>query len=136
MINSKILKLIYNKNNFIKFLIVCTLAYIIYLLYNKFYKINEDFLSNHTNSPDTYAAGFTDVLIVPPGVTSATTTQIPTSNSEQTTTTFRPTLTQYLQTSTTKTENKLMLDKTESIIQKIIKDAENIINFNSSIVIK
>ena len=43
MKNSKILKLIYNKNNFIKLLIVCILAYIIYLLYNKINKINEGF---------------------------------------------------------------------------------------------
>ena len=41
MLNNKIVKLIYNKNNFIKLLIICILAYIIYLLYNK---INEGFV--------------------------------------------------------------------------------------------
>ena len=76
MINSKILKLIYNKNNFIKFLIVCILAYIIYLLYNNFNKINEGFGSNQTTSPATYTEGVMDTWSVPQGVTSATFTVI------------------------------------------------------------
>jgi hypothetical protein len=47
MRNSNIFKLIYNKNNFIKIIIICILSYVIYFLYsrtNKIDKINEGFL--------------------------------------------------------------------------------------------
>ena len=40
---SKILKIIYNKNNLIKFIIICILAYIIYFLYYRINRINEGF---------------------------------------------------------------------------------------------
>ena len=47
MSNNKIVNLIYDKNNFIKLLIICVLAYIIYLLY---YKINEGFVTYPTTT--------------------------------------------------------------------------------------
>ena len=77
MLNNKILKLIYTKNNFIKLLIICILAYIIYLLY---YKINEEF---SITSPagvnpgfESYIAGESKTWRVPDGVTQATFTVI------------------------------------------------------------
>ena len=56
MLNSKILKLIYNKNNFIKLLIICILSFIIYLLYNRINninKINEGFVITTQTPIDT-----------------------------------------------------------------------------------
>ena len=79
MLNDELVKLIYNKNNFIKILILCILAYIIYLLYYKFNKINEGFvvttpssaLFTSTGSVQQGVIGNTEFWTVPPGVTSA-----------------------------------------------------------------
>ena len=55
MKNSNIFKLIYNKNNFIKLLILCILGYVIYFLYSRIDRMNEGFVitSPETASPQT-----------------------------------------------------------------------------------
>ena len=79
MLNNKIVKLLYNKNIFIKFLIVCVLAYIIYILY---YKINERFVSYPSTESALYESNGdpttsnTEIWTVPDGVTEATFTVI------------------------------------------------------------
>ena len=77
MKNYKILKLIYNKNNFIKLLIVCILTYIIYLLYYKINKINEGFITYPTKKSALYdSISNVESWIVPDDITQATFTVI------------------------------------------------------------
>ena len=76
MKNSNIIKLIYNKNNFIKLLIICILSFIIYVLYNRINKSNEGF-----------------VITTPTTTQSPTTTQTP-ATTQSPTTTQTPTTTQ------------------------------------------
>jgi len=80
MKNNKILKLIYNKDNYIKLLIICILTYIIYLLY---IKINEGFVTYPSKRSSLYVStssignkGSTESWIVPDDITQATFTVI------------------------------------------------------------
>ena len=70
---NKLDKILYNKNNFIKFIIICILFYIIYLFYNK---INENYVtypSSNTTLYSSYEKGFWDV---PTGVDTVTFTVV------------------------------------------------------------
>ena len=80
MLKSKIQNLIYNKNNFIKLIIICILSFIIYLLYKRINKINEGFVittpATALSKSATYVMNETGTWTVPPGFTKATFTVI------------------------------------------------------------
>jgi len=80
MLNTKILNLIYNKNNFIKLIVICILAYIIYLLYHKINNDYEKFVTSMNTFPNSTSSLFTGYgtgqWIVPSNVTEATFTVI------------------------------------------------------------
>ena len=96
-----------NKYNIIiKCSIICVLCSIIYLLYYRINKINENFVSPST----------TGVLITNTTSQTRATNQIPTTTSNQPTTTQSPTT----------TSNNVLMDKAASNLQKIIKDIQSI----------
>ena len=76
MLNN-IVKLIYNKNNFIKFIILCILSYVIYFLYHKInnIKTHEGFVTL-TSTSATFGPGESGTWTYPTGVTQATFTVI------------------------------------------------------------
>ena len=76
MLNN-IVKLIYNKNNFIKFIILCILSYVIYFLYHKINNIkkHEGFVTL-TSTSATFGPGESGTWTYPTGVTQATFTVI------------------------------------------------------------